>query len=93
MVDQINPFWLHEYSRFFESMLDFHDSDHTLRSFEFMSLDHVEPTDDIFEPVPALWIDRLRHCGLGNPYLVALLLEMKSSEEWQVCHRPRSCIF
>lgn len=57
-------------------MLGFHDFDYTLRPFEFMSLDHVEPTDDILEPVPALRVDELRHYGLGGSYLAALFLEI-----------------
>jgi hypothetical protein len=45
-----------------------------------MSLDQVEPADDILESVPALRIDRLRHYGLRTPYLVGLLVKIKNSE-------------
>lgn len=52
------------YSRFFKSMLTFHDSDYTLRPFEFIPFDHIEPTDNILESVPVLWIAWLRHYGV-----------------------------
>jgi hypothetical protein len=69
-------------------MVSFHDFYYTLRPLKFMSLDHVEPTDDILEPVPALRVDGLRHYGLGRSYFAALLLEMEDSEERRVsCDR------